>query len=262
MKNQSQQKIIRMITQTALFIGLALVVRMFSISVYFFGIMGMRIGFAGIFSKLPALIFGPFMGGIAGGAIDILGYVIKPEGAYIPLITLTAILESVLAGLLWKGLKDTDTKKLQVALWIIFVSIGIIGGINMISTTYYPDSAISQALDSVGKNKDFFALGLVVVAGTGILLLLIDLIVRKRYPQAKVHRNYIKLLITMGVASLTVTVLNTWILQLFFPELGAMAFVVFLVPRVVKEIFTIVIQSYIAAFLLSIYDRIIGPSHS
>lgn len=255
MKNSSQQ-ITRKLTQTALFIGLALVLRMFSTSIYFFGVLGMRISFAGIFSKLPALLFGPFMGGLTGGALDILGYLIKPEGAYIPLITLTAILENIIAGLLWMKLKDADVKRLQVAMWVIFASIGVIGGVNMISTAYYPDSAISRALNSVGKNIEFFKTGLLLIAVTGILLLLIDLIVRLKFPHATVHKYYIRLLITLGISGLFGTVLNTLILQLIVPELGQIGFIVFLVPRVVKEVFMIVIQSYITAFLLSLYYRL------
>jgi ECF transporter S component (folate family) len=230
--------------------------------IFFFGAPGMRISFSPIFTRLPALLFGPVMGGMAGGIVDVLGYILKPEGAYIPLMTLTAILDGVLTGLVWKGISKAEPKKLQTALWVIFALIGVMGGINMISTAFYPDSLISRALEGVGKNKEFLESGLLVVAGVGILLLVLDIIARKVFPQARGHKYYIRVLIAYGVAGLVVTVLNTFILQIFIPDLGKMGFIVFLMPRLVKEVFMMVIQSYIAAFLISIYYRIAGPTLS
>ena len=259
MKNtSSHSQITRRIVQTALFIALALVLRNFSTMIYMLGAPGMRISFAPIFSRMPALLFGPFYGGISAALVDIIGYLLNPQGgAYIPLMTLTAILGGVIAGFLWKGLKNGDTGKIQRALWIIFIAIGAIGIFNYINTLFFPQSPVTEFIEGIGKNKDFAVLGMVAVSAMGLLLLVLDYAIKKKFPEAAINKYYLKVLLSFGLGSLTVTVLNTWVLQMFFPEFGQIGFFLFLLPRLVKEIFMMVIQSYIVAFLLSIYDRLI-----
>ncbi len=255
----SYSQVLRKIIQTALFVALALAVRNFSTMIYFLGAPGMRISFSPIFSRMPALLFGPLFGGLAAGIMDTLAYLIKPEGPYIPLLTLTAILDGVLVGLVWKWIKKADTKKLQRGLWITFIFIGVVGLFNYINTQFFPLSPVTQAIDKVGKNKGFLDLGLVAVALAGLILLTLNYAIQKKFPNAPIHKFYLKLLLTFGVAGLTVTTLNTSILQLFVPELGEIGYVLFLIPRIVKEGFMMVILSYLAAFLLSVYDRMIKP---
>lgn len=259
MKNTStNSQVTRKIVQTALFIGLALVLRNFSTMIYFLGAPGMRINFAPIFSRIPALLFGPLYGGLAGGILDIMGYLLKPEGAYIPLMTLTAILGGVMTGFIWKFLKNADTGKIQRGLWIAFISLGVIGAFNYVNTLFFPQSPVTLVIEGIGKNKGFMILGLVAVSLVGLILLTLDFAVRKKFPQARINKYYLKIMLAVGLSAITVTVLNTWILQIFIPELGKMGFILFLIPRLVKEILMIVIQSYVIAFLLSIYDRVIA----
>lgn len=58
--------------------------KIFSIMVPIAGAGAMRISFAGIFIKMPAVLFGGAIGGVVSGVVDILAYIIKPMGAYIP----------------------------------------------------------------------------------------------------------------------------------------------------------------------------------
>lgn len=90
-------------TLCAVFIGLAVVAKLFlSIKIPLLGADGMRISLAGVFTAFPAFICGPIYGGIASAASDFIGYVIKPDGAYIPWLTLTAFAGGVLKGLIWR----------------------------------------------------------------------------------------------------------------------------------------------------------------
>lgn len=78
-------------TLCAVFIGLAVVAKLFlSIKIPLLGADGLRISLAGVFTAFPAFICGPIYGGIASAASDFIGYIIKPDGAYIPWLTLTA----------------------------------------------------------------------------------------------------------------------------------------------------------------------------
>jgi ECF transporter S component (folate family) len=79
MKNSS----VKTAVQTSLFVAIALVVRMFSFLVPMGGVGSMRIGFSEVFTKMPAILFGPLYGGMASGLVDYLAQVIKPEGAYL-----------------------------------------------------------------------------------------------------------------------------------------------------------------------------------
>ncbi|HBM81036.1 MAG TPA: ECF transporter S component, partial [Clostridiaceae bacterium] len=47
---------------------------------------------------MPAILFGPLYGGIASGILDVLGYMLKPDGAYIPWLTVTAIAGGIITG--------------------------------------------------------------------------------------------------------------------------------------------------------------------
>lgn len=110
---------------TGLFVALGVAVK--SIAGFTIPIMGpggMRVGLAGIFTAFPAFLFGPLYGGVASGLSDVLGYVIKPDGAYIPWLSLTAFLGGVLKGLLWKWLKNGIGKKGGAILLVLFLLVG------------------------------------------------------------------------------------------------------------------------------------------
>ena len=52
-----------------------------------------RIGFAGIPNMLAAYLFGPVAGGVFAGALDILKYLVKPMGPFMPALTLIVVLK-------------------------------------------------------------------------------------------------------------------------------------------------------------------------
>ena len=72
---------------------------------------------------------------------------------------------------------------------------------------------------------------------------------------------YLKVLLTYALVGTTVTILNTYILVLFVPGLSNIGFTLFLIPRLLEEIFMTVVISYITAFLLTVYDRVIYKKH-
>ena len=254
---KSSSQIFRKIIQTSLLIALALAVRSLSVMITFMGAPGMRISFAHVFSRMPALLFGPFFGGLSTGIVDVLGYLIKPEGAYIPLLTLTQILDGVLTGFIFKEFKKAETKRIQTTMWVTFIIIGVIGLVNLLISKFYPQSNLALALDSMGKRKDYLILGLVAVSIIGLMLMLLNYAVKKRFPDSDIHKYYLKLLLTFGLVGIPITILNTYILILFIPGLSNIGFTLFLIPRLLEEILMTVIISYISAFLLAVYERVI-----
>ncbi len=116
------------ITATGILIALAMVTKLatgFSIPVL--GPGGMKVGFSGIFTALPAFLFGPIYGGVASALSDLIGVLVKPDGAYIPWLTVCAFFGGCVKGLLWQWLKKAATKKGGAVLLTAFLLIGALG---------------------------------------------------------------------------------------------------------------------------------------
>ncbi|MEN6314588.1 MAG: folate family ECF transporter S component [Clostridiaceae bacterium] len=246
---------IKSIVQVSLLIALALVIRNLSYMVYFGGAPGMRVGFSGVFTKITAILFGPVLGGTASGIVDILGCLIKPEGAYIPWLTVTAILGGVITGVLWKLASKIDLIKFKRFFLAFIVIIGMFGIANHIFINYIPDSYWAKAINKLGKYKDFTSVGLEVISGIGFIFFIADIIIKKVHSKSNSQDDFLKIVITTGVSGIIVTTLNTFILRIFIPALGKKGFILFWVPRVIEEIFMIVIQAYIISILITIYKK-------
>lgn len=256
MEIQKNSQLTKKIVQTGLFIGLALILRSFSYMVYFGGAPGMRISFYPIFLKLTAIIFGPIYGGVAAGIVDILGFLTKPEGPFIPWLTLTAILGMVLTGLLWKALKDVSVKSLRRSFLFLFIFLGVLGFINHLTLLFMQSSALGKVLNSLGKNRDFSSIGLEVISLLGLVLLLLDFLVERKNKNLEISKNYLRILIVTGISGIIISTLNTYLLRIFIPGLGQKAFILFWIPRIIQELLMSTVQAYIIAVLYSLYNKL------
>lgn len=79
---------INRLTLAALVIALSVVIGSFSIPVA----TNLHISFNFLVVAFGAMIYGPFVGIIAGAAIDIIGYILHPFGAFFPGYTLSSML--------------------------------------------------------------------------------------------------------------------------------------------------------------------------
>lgn len=132
MKNISTKRLV----QTALFISLALAMRQLSIMLPFGGSGGMRIGISEVFTKMPALLFGPFWGGAASGLVDFLAQMIKSEGAYLWPMLAVMILGGVITGTMWKVLKKLPFERLRLGL-TVFSSDIVVTTLNTFILRHY-----------------------------------------------------------------------------------------------------------------------------
>ncbi len=150
-------------TLCAVFIGLAVVAKLFlSIKIPLLGADGLRISLAGVFTAFPAFICGPIYGGIASAASDFIGYIIKPDGAYIPWLTLTAFAGGVLKGIIWRLFVRRPRKSVRILALAAFVVVGSLGltvHISLISDGILNDITASQSqlatrgrMESLEKN--------------------------------------------------------------------------------------------------------------
>ena len=94
---------VKAITALAMLGAISLVIASYRIDIGPF----IRITFSSIPNQIAYYLFGPIVGGIFGGAMDILGFLIKPSGGYLPGFTLSAILGGVLYGMFFYKRKMT-----------------------------------------------------------------------------------------------------------------------------------------------------------
>lgn len=254
-KNQNYSSAIRRIAHVSLLITLAIVIRNLSYSIYIGSVLATRISFSGVFTRMAAILFGPVYGGLASGIQDVMGYILKPEGPFIPWLTLTAIAGGAAAGFLWRLTDRTDYSQAGRYYLLFFACIGLIGGVNQLILSQWPDSLLGRLLGGIGSNKDLAARGLILFAGIGVALYLVNMLIKRLSSKWQVNEYFIRVLITVGLSGLLVTTLNTWILQSMFPELAAIDFLAFWIPRLIKEAFVVIVQAYVISFLLPVYYR-------
>ena len=79
--------------------------RMFSIMVPLAGLPALRIEFGMVPLILTGILYGPFLGGLAGIIADLIGVMINPMGAYFPGFTISSMLWGAIPGVLYLGIR-------------------------------------------------------------------------------------------------------------------------------------------------------------
>jgi ECF transporter S component (folate family) len=113
MNNDKTQKI----TTIAILSALSVVANIFSIQLFGSNYL--------TFTYTVSFVAGTFFGAIVGGAVgifgDLLGCLINPQGAYQPLITLSALLIGVIPALVWRWVRAKDWLRLVISLVLCLV---------------------------------------------------------------------------------------------------------------------------------------------
>lgn len=243
--------------QCALLLSVALVLRYFSQMIPIAGVGGMRLSLSVFFTRMPSLLFGPIYGAVCGGLADFLGWVIRPdEGAYIFPMTLTAALGGFIAGIIFKVLKEIKlTKTHKIMYLLITVLFGIFGTLNHVFSAIYPQSYLGSLLISLGEKRlPFFTYGFYLCSAVGVVFFICNLIIEKLTD--KPYANlYMHVFITLLIANLPVTTLNTFVLRWYYDGLAKLPFAVVFAPRIVEEIITTFITSYVLSYLYRIVVR-------
>lgn len=248
-----QNNVTKKVVYTALLIAVTVALRYaISIMLPFAGAGGMRISPSIFFTKMPAIIFGPLYGAISSGLIDIICLIVKPEGSFIPYLTLTAILGGFICGFLWKKIENINERKFKLTFGIIFALIGIIGIVNSVFVTFFKDSAYTVSMLNIGEKRYWFiSVGLICASFLGFILLVTDFFLSKKNNDML----FIKLLCVLFIANITVTTLNTFVLRMYIPALNNLAFFVFYIPRLIEEIIATILQAYVMVYFLRLLKK-------
>lgn len=95
-----------------------------------------RIGISGIPDLITAAMFGPVVGGIFGAVLDILKYIVEPNGPFFPGFTLNAALTAVIFGMILYRKKVTFLRvliaeiitKVTVSMFLTAVWLSVLYG--------------------------------------------------------------------------------------------------------------------------------------
>ncbi len=121
-------KDIRCITISAMLGGLAVALNLIA-----FASDTLKVGINSLPGRIVYYLFGPFVGAVFGGAMDLLNYFVRPLGPFHPGFTLNALLSGVIFGvILYK--KPLKLYRIFIATFINAVFINVILNTFWIST--------------------------------------------------------------------------------------------------------------------------------
>lgn len=284
MKNSSLY--VRRITVSAISLSISLVLKTaFSFHIPLVGQNGMSIGISGIFSIMPSILFGPVYGAVTSGLSDFLGYLLKPVGTYVPLMTLVVAAGGFIRGTLWVALRNKDSKKMRITVAVFSVLLLVLGTCNIaflsadgIDDGFYDHvqkedvntddmhlvsrMLITRTIDTKDPSGNlatyitFVTAGVIGSATLGILLLAADLFISKKFLNDIRKGQISQLLIAMVGSGLIVTTLNTVVLrETIFTAWKVLPFAVIWIPRVIEEVLGNTVKAYFVAMLLGIFKR-------
>ena len=241
---------------TAMFIALGVIMKTLEIPLPVAGVANAtKINFTGVFVMLSAIVSGPLIGVITGGAVDFVGFILTPDGGWIPWLTVTAALAGGVKGVLWKLFnwkkavdsteKGSWNSKGQIAYFGVFALITLVGVINIIFHYGFPGSGWAKTIAEIGsKNMEYFLYGVLLIGILGLITAVLSLFMSK---------NTIKVFVAMLVAGVLMTTLNTIILKEIYS--WQTAFMIVYIPRLIFAVIMAMVQAYVVCAVLPIMRK-------
>lgn len=214
----------------------------------------MRLSISGFFTKMPAILFGPMYGAAVSGLTDLFGYVLKPDGAYIFPVTLTAALGGAMSGFIFRFAQKRSVQSIKRIYIIVVAMIALFGIINRVCLIYFPECAWASLLSSLKKKTVYFTYGLYIVSALGFVFYIINHFLQKKF-KASFMNNYMRMFVTFLISDVTVTTLNTFVLIAFIPALAKLPFMTFYLPRLAQEIVAVFMHSFVISYLYDLCNR-------
>ncbi len=271
---------------SAVFLSIALVLKTaFSFHIPLFGENGMSVGVSGIFSIMPSVLFGPAYGAVVSGLSDFLGYLLKPVGPYMPLLTLTAAAGGFIRGLIWTGLRKRNGVKMKITVAAVSALLVLVGVCNVmflssdgVNKDFYNNAGeenvvmedmhfISKALirrtentknpsDNLASYITTVTSGMIGSGALGLILILLSVVMSKKFYRGEQKEQISRLLIAMIVSGVIITTLNTVILrETVYASWKVLPFTIVWLPRVIEELLGNTVKAYFVVVLLEVFRK-------
>jgi len=134
-----------------------------------FGTNDVRVGIHGVFTIMPALLFGPWYGAAASGLGDLLGHFMRPSGGWLWQITVIMTLGGFMRGWVWRLLKSRSpigTRGVVAVMTFAFIVFGAISMVQLrqdgITRQFYDNVAEPSAVET----HDMSYIGRLVISRT------------------------------------------------------------------------------------------------
>ena len=242
------------VVHCALFLAIGVALGYFSQMIPIGGSGSMRIGIAGFFYKMPSIIFGPLLGALVYGLKDFISYLIKPEGAYIFPMTISATVGGAISGGVFLLVKNRSAKLVRVIYIALVVAIGAVGIFNHLSILYNPNCTWSKLLLRL-KDVNLATYGFYITFAVGCVFYALNMYLEKKNSK-DFSDTHIKIFVTLFVSDIFITTVNTFILRAYYAGLGKLPFMVVYLPRLAEELILIFITSYVITCLYKLYQRL------
>jgi len=155
---------LRRLVATAVFLAISLILRV-TVSAYLplFGANGVRVGIHGVFSIMPAILFGPWYGAVASGLADLLGHFMRPSGAWLWQITIISTVGGFARGWMWRILRGRSpmaTRGVIIVMTLSFLGFGAFSMLQLrhdgITRSFYdyvtePSAVDTHSMSSMGR---------------------------------------------------------------------------------------------------------------
>ena len=154
-------KHLRRLTVTACFLAISLVLRISFVGyIPLFGANGMRVGIHGVFTILPAILFGPWYGAVASGLGDVLGFIMANTGdAWLWQMTIIVTVGGFVRGWAWRllrGRSPIGTRSVVVVATLLFLCFGSFSMVQLrqegITRHFYDNIEDPRAIDTSQMN--------------------------------------------------------------------------------------------------------------
>ncbi|MCL1936687.1 MAG: folate family ECF transporter S component [Defluviitaleaceae bacterium] len=251
---------IRRIIISSMFLALAIVVRtFFRMYIPIFGESGMRLSMHGIFTAMPAILFGPIYGALVSGLTDFLGFHISPSGAFLPQLTLTATLSGFIRGAIWMFIKNRSEKIIKNVIIIFGVSITALGFFNLhnlntdgITNNFYQNNTIETSYNDAGllvRTVDNEAIREQMENMSFVSRMAIERTINNRDPVEMLSSETIPMFTTtiigIGIFSIFLVILNFFVEKYFLKDRKTVPTIPLLIAMLVPAILINTINTFI-----------------
>lgn len=157
-------KDVKVLAMTAMLLAIAVVLGFYTLQVTEF----IKIGFAFLADEMTGMLFGPVVGGIMGGAADLVKYLVNPTGPFFPGFTVSSAVSGVIYGMVLYE-KPLSLKRVALANGLVMLLVNT--GLNTYwLTLLYGDAFLAILPVRMLKQAVMFPICVALFYGTGKVL--------------------------------------------------------------------------------------------